>query len=66
MLGPGVYDDLCTYVREAADADGVVLLIFRGNKGDGMSAQCIAPLLLNLPGLLRDSAKQIEESGHKA
>jgi hypothetical protein len=59
--GPGRYDVLCTEVREKTEADGVVLMVFNGNKGQGFSCQ-LTPLLTHLiPNLLREVADQIEE-----
>lgn len=59
--GPGKYDDLCTEVREKAEAEGVILMIFNGNKGQGFSCQ-LSPILTHLvPHLLREVADQIEE-----
>ncbi len=37
--GPGKYDDLATYVREKAEAKGVLILVLDGNRGSGFSAQ---------------------------
>jgi hypothetical protein len=62
-LGPGKYDDLATYVREKAQAEGVVVVVFKGNKGGGFSVQSKAGLVLPLPALLRTIADAIEESG---
>lgn len=49
MLGPSKYNDLCTQVREAADAPAVVLIVIEGNRGSGMAVQSveqIAPAML--------------------
>lgn len=60
-VGPGKYDDLCTYVREQAEADGVIVIVYGGNKGPGFSCQ-FSDLRLQamVPAVLRDVAKQIE------
>jgi hypothetical protein len=58
--GPGKYDDLCTYVREKAEALGVVVLVFDGNNGSGFSVQTPPSLAAALPAMLRDMADQIE------
>ncbi len=42
-VGPGKYDDLCTYVREQANAEAVILIVLGGNKGSGFSCQAIVP-----------------------
>jgi hypothetical protein len=59
-VGPGKYDDLCTLVREKADADGVVVLVFDGNKGSGFSIQGPISLTATLARLLRSMADQID------
>lgn len=65
MIGPGKYDDLCTKVREEAGGGdtGVILLILRGNKGNGFSCQATLHDTLRLPNLLREVADQIEKDG---
>lgn len=57
--GPGVYDDLCTQAREAAEARNCVLIIFDGNRGSGFSVQCEMDRLAALPAMLEIMAKQI-------
>lgn len=60
MIGPGKYDELCTEAREKAKARGAILIILGGDKGEGFSCQ-IPPLnVLNVPGMLRDMADEIE------
>jgi hypothetical protein len=59
--GPGKYDDLCTYVRTAAVARGVVLVVVDGDLGSGFSVQVHSDLRLTLPVLLRRIADDIEE-----
>jgi hypothetical protein len=60
-IGPGKYDHLCTYVREHAHADGVLLIVLGGNLGNGYSCQSATEDLPKvLPGLLRQIASQIE------
>lgn len=36
-LGPGKYDDLCTYVREKAKAEGAIVIVYGGERGQGFS-----------------------------
>lgn len=60
-LGPGKYDDLATHVREAADADAVVVIIVNGNRGGGFSVQAQPGVVLALPTLLRMIADGIEQ-----
>lgn len=62
-MGPGKYDDLATDVRKKAQADGAVVIIVNGNKGNGFSAQLSPELTLTLPSMLRHMADQMEEWG---
>jgi hypothetical protein len=73
-LGPGIYDDLATSAREAAGAEGVVLIILGGQQGSGFSAQLSRPGTYparevlsqhKLAALLRDLADQIDKAEHK-
>jgi hypothetical protein len=58
--GPGKYDELATYVRTAAQARGVVLILVDGTLGSGFSVQVNSDLRLTLPVLLRRIADDIE------
>lgn len=63
MFGPGVYDDLCTYVREQSGADAVIVLVINGKRGSGFSAQA-RPLSLppsELAAILRKAADIMDE-----
>lgn len=60
--GGGKYDDLCTLVRERADAAGVVLIVIDGNKGCGFSAAATLEVLSGLPDHLRSLANGIEQT----
>ncbi|MDD1627704.1 MAG: hypothetical protein LUQ26_09580 [Methylococcaceae bacterium] len=62
--GPGIYDFICTQVREQTSAKGVVILIIDGAIGSGFSVQT-SSLELNdaLPAVLEDMARQIRETG---
>jgi hypothetical protein len=62
-LGPGRYDDVCTFVRLACEADAVLLIVLGGKLGNGFSCQGDLQTTLTLPPLLDDVAKQIRESG---
>jgi hypothetical protein len=64
--GPGKYDDLCTAAREAARAQGAILLIFGGDKGHGFQVQASIDVVLKLPELLRTLAQQIEAQHREA
>jgi hypothetical protein len=60
-IGAGKYDDLCTHVREQSKARGVVVLVLEGDKGNGFSCQCDLKIMLALPNLLEELARQIRE-----
>jgi hypothetical protein len=61
MIGPGKYDNLATYCREQAQAEGVIVIVVRGNKGQGFSIQTVDPRLnLMLPAMLRILADSIQ------
>ena len=62
-LGPGKYDDLATEVRTKAGAEGVIVLVINGTKGSGFSAQLPPALTVRISELLRDMARQIEQTG---
>lgn len=61
-FGPGKYDDLCTYAREAAKAQGVVLIVTDGERGSGFSVQGPLEVHMALPELLEQAALQIRAS----
>jgi hypothetical protein len=62
-IGPGKYDELCTYVREESKADCAVVMIVNGEKGSGFSVQSLFPASTTLPAMLRKIADDIEQSG---
>ena len=59
-LGPGKYDDLCTYVREKAEAQGAIVIVYGGNRGQGFSCQLPPHVVARVPDVLRQMADQIE------
>lgn len=63
MQGPGRYDDLCTLVREKADATVALVIIINGNLGSGFSVQMNGTLMppATLAAILHDMANQIAE-----
>jgi hypothetical protein len=65
-LGPGIYDDLCTYlcthVRTAAKADAAIVIVLGGARGNGFSCQADAVTTARLPELLDNVAAQIRAS----
>jgi hypothetical protein len=60
MIGPGKYDDVCTFARIAARADGAVLMVCNGRHGSGFSVQAPEDIIADLPRLLRLVADHIE------
>ena len=59
-IGPGKYDAEATMVREATNAQGVVVIVVGGDRGEGFSCQASLPITLGLPAMLRSMADQIE------
>jgi hypothetical protein len=61
MMGEGKYDDVCGRVMTDTDADGVLLIIINGVRGQGFSMKTTDRTLeQKLPALLRFVADQIE------
>lgn len=60
MIGPGKYDDIVTRVRAETEAEGVILIVIRGNRGEGFSAQMLPDYRWQVPFNLRQIADQIE------
>ena len=61
MNGPGKYDDLCTAVRQVAQASAVVVIVFEGKHGNGFSVQTQSvDLLQSLPKMLTMMAAGIQ------
>lgn len=58
QVNGGKYDDACTAARMTTNAQGVLLI---GDKGSGFSAQLPGDLAVQIPAMLRDIARQIEE-----
>lgn len=66
-IGPGKYDDLATAAREAAEAEGVILIVVGGIRGSGFAVQLEgADLVQRLPKILRHLADEIEVNGPTA
>ena len=61
MIGPGKYDDICTFAREQAEAAGAIVIIFQGRHGHGFSCQLPAEAISGISDILRQIAKQIED-----
>jgi hypothetical protein len=61
-LGPGKYDDLCSYVRKQVGitddgGGGVMLIVLGGNRGNGFACQADIRTTLSLPDLLENIAR---------
>jgi hypothetical protein len=63
MMGPGKYDDLCTYVRTSTSSKGCIVIAIQGSQGSGMSCQATPEITNILPAILRRVADNIEEKG---
>lgn len=65
-IGPGKYDDICSFVRKAVgigdDGGGVIVIVFGGTRGNGFSCQADLLTTLALPEVLEDVARQIRKS----
>ena len=63
MIGPGKYDNLATYVREASGGKTVLVAVLLGKLGSGFSVQSssLVAAYETLPALLRAVADEIEE-----
>jgi hypothetical protein len=60
--GPGKYDDLCTLVREQAEAPAALIIIIGGNRGTGFSCQTTLPPP-DIAKLLEEVAATIRRDG---
>jgi hypothetical protein len=65
-FGPGKYDAECTELRERLKAEGIILIVVRGMRGGGFSAQLNLADTMSMPQTLRFIADQIETSGGQA
>ena len=63
--GPGGYDDVASVVWDATHADGVIVVVFNGDKGTGFSVQAPLMLVNEIPAILRSMADQIERKSQK-
>jgi hypothetical protein len=59
-IGPGRYDKECTLIRKKTGAEGIILLVFSGEKGSGFSCQAPLDVTRRLPSILRELAEKIE------
>lgn len=58
-VGAGKYDELCTLVREKAEAQAVLIAVIGGNLGSGFSVQAPMDIQLAMADILEAMAKQI-------
>ena len=61
MMGPGKYDEEATLVMEKTNAQGVILIVIGGTKGEGFAVQATLQVTLALPSMLRNIADQVEK-----
>ena len=59
MRGPGKYDHIATMAIEAAQATGVVVIVFNGDRGNGFSVQADAATLAAMPDILQSVVNQL-------
>jgi molybdopterin synthase catalytic subunit len=60
-VGSGKYDDLCTYVREKAEAKGAIVIVIGGNRGEGFECQLDYVTMMKIPDMLEWIAEQIRD-----
>jgi hypothetical protein len=64
MFEPGKYDKEASAVLEQTSAEAIILVVVKGNRGNGLSVQCYDPLVIaTLPSRLRLIAASIEANG---
>jgi hypothetical protein len=59
-IGPGKYDDEVTEIMKSTQANGAILIVIGGNKGEGFCCQATLEVTLRLPKMLRLIADQLE------
>lgn len=57
--GKGMYDDLCTEVRESANAEGAIVIVVNGDVGSGFSMQMPEHMKGVVAGVLEHVAEQL-------
>jgi len=58
--GPGKYDDLATIIQARTGAQGIMLAVVGGDKGDGFSVIATLDTAQAIPHALRKVADEIE------
>ena len=66
LNGPGKYDDITTLVRDVTEAQGVLVVVIGGNKGQGFSVQGSDLFIDRLPDVLEDVARSIRAQREQA
>lgn len=61
-MGPGKYDDFCTYVRIETRARAAIVIVLDGQEGSGFSCQADLLTTAALPDMLERIAAQIREA----
>lgn len=61
-MGPGIYDELATELREQTHALGVAVVVIAGSKGSGFSVQGPMAVQASLPDILESMARQLREA----
>jgi hypothetical protein len=65
-IGPGRYDDIATKVFEEVGIKGrggVIVMVFDGNKGTGLSCKADLATTKKLPDILEMLAREIRKDG---
>jgi hypothetical protein len=58
--GPGKYDDECKLVMMSTDAQGVLVVVYHGDRGSGISFKTRDPdLMRRMPAMLEELAAQM-------
>lgn len=63
--GGSVYYDECLEIQQRLEADGVLLIVANGKKGNGFAAAMTPDLVLKIPAVLRKMADDIESDMRK-
>lgn len=58
--GGGKYEKEITELREQLKADGLIMIVIGGERGEGFGIQGTAGVILALPKMLRTIADQVE------
>jgi hypothetical protein len=68
-IGPGKYDKLATWARYRAKADGIILCVLGGEKGNGFEVQVrdtyTPEQIIEIARVVREVADQMEADARK-